>query len=107
MSDRQQGAEESEPTTLRPEESFDADELGGDPTEREVEPPEHWSAVTESRPTPREDREGESLNEHLAEEVPDIEPVEQVPLAESGINALDDTTDERAAEEVADSGEEP
>jgi hypothetical protein len=62
--------------------------------------------VTEGRPTPRAEREGESLNEHLAEEVPDIEPIEEAPLGEAGLGELDESTDERAAEEVADTGEE-
>ncbi|MGW3471594.1 hypothetical protein ACWDKQ_24755 [Saccharopolyspora sp. NPDC000995] len=71
MSEPQRGDEEHEPTTLQGAESLDADQLGSDPVERGVELPEHWSAETRSRPTPRAEREGESLDEHLAEEVPD------------------------------------
>lgn len=95
MSEPQRGAEEQEPTTLQGAESLDADELGGDPVERGVELPEHWSAETRSRPTPRAEREGESLDEHLAEEVPDVQPEQP----RTGIDDLDETTDERAAEE--------
>ncbi|MDA3648431.1 hypothetical protein LZ318_05105 [Saccharopolyspora indica] len=60
-----------EPETLQGAESLDEEELGGDPVERGVQPPDRWSRETESRPTPREEREGESLDERLAEEVPD------------------------------------
>ncbi|MGW5642005.1 hypothetical protein ACWEV3_07725 [Saccharopolyspora sp. NPDC003752] len=92
MSEPRSGAEEQEPTTLPGAEGLDADELGGDPVEQGVEPPEHWSAETRDRPTPRSEREGESLDEHLAEEVPDIEP-------EQPRNGIDESIDDRAAEE--------
>lgn len=95
MSEPQRGDEEHEPTTLQGAESLDADQLGSDPVERGVELPEHWSAETRSRPTPRAEREGESLDEHLAEEVPDIEPGQR----RTGIDDLDETTDEWAAGE--------
>ncbi|MER6992220.1 hypothetical protein ABT337_06065 [Saccharopolyspora hirsuta] len=60
-----------EPETLQGAESLDEEELGGDPVERGVQPPDSWTTATESRPTPREEREGGSLDERLAEEVPD------------------------------------
>ena len=91
-----------DPAALQSAENLDEDELGADPLEEGVEPSEQWSEVTASRPTPREQREGESLDERLTEERPDTAPVEQPPLAETRMHELDETVDERAAAEVAD-----
>ncbi|KOX18784.1 hypothetical protein ADK67_35120 [Saccharothrix sp. NRRL B-16348] len=52
-------------------EQFDEDELGVDPLERGVEPPEHWSAADRHGTTKRELREGETLDERLAQEEPE------------------------------------
>jgi hypothetical protein len=52
----------------RPSESTDEDSLGTDPLEDGVDPPEHWSGVDKPGTTYREQREGESLEEKLAEE---------------------------------------
>jgi len=49
-------------------EDLDEDSLGTDPLEGGVEPPEHWSGVDKPGTTAREQREGESLEEKLAEE---------------------------------------
>jgi hypothetical protein len=98
--------EPEDPAQLQSAESLDEDELGTDPLERGVEPPEHWSPVAEGRPTPREQREGDTLDEHLAAEVPD-RPTDEVdkPLAETRMHELDTSVDERAEQEVRDAGE--
>jgi hypothetical protein len=82
--------------------SLDEDEIGTDPLERGVEPPEHWSTVAADRPTPRQQREGSSLDERLAAERPDPDEVEPKPVAETRMHELDESIDERAAEQAAD-----
>jgi len=52
-------------------EQLDEDELGVDPLERGVDPPEHWSAAARHGTTPRELREGETLDQRLAQEEPE------------------------------------
>ncbi|WP_439377714.1 hypothetical protein [Amycolatopsis lexingtonensis] len=74
MSDR----DSAEPDSLSPSEALDEDELRVDPLEEGVEPPEHWSAANRHGTTPSEIREGEPIEQRLAEEEPDTEP-EQVP----------------------------
>ncbi|HEX9065999.1 MAG TPA: hypothetical protein VF843_12900 [Streptosporangiaceae bacterium] len=44
---------------------------GDDPLDRGVAPPERWSAGMRYGTTAREQEDGESLDQHLAEEVPD------------------------------------
>ncbi|MEU6152665.1 hypothetical protein ABZ816_21960 [Actinosynnema sp. NPDC047251] len=46
-------------------EQLDEDELDADPLE--YEPPDHWTAA-DGRTTAREQREGETLDERLAQE---------------------------------------
>ncbi|RKT56556.1 hypothetical protein [Saccharothrix australiensis] len=53
-------------------EQLDEDELNRDPLEEGMDPPERWSAA-DRRPTPRELREGETLDERLAQEEPDAQ----------------------------------
>lgn len=53
-------------------EQLDEDELATDPLEGGVEPPEGWSGADRFGTTPREQREGESLDARLAEEEPDV-----------------------------------
>ncbi|MFR9729331.1 hypothetical protein ACL03H_08885 [Saccharopolyspora sp. MS10] len=91
-----------DPAELQSAGDLDEDELGVDPLEEGVEPAEHWSATTRQRPTPREQREGETLDERLAEERPDPNDEVGRPLAETRMHELDETVDERAADEVAD-----
>lgn len=54
-------------------EDLDEDRLRADPLEEGMDPPEHWSAAMD-HPTAREEREGETLDERLAEEQPDVTP---------------------------------
>jgi protease I len=53
-------------------EQLDEDELATDPLEDGVEPPESWSGADRFGTTPREQREGEPLDDRLAEEEPDV-----------------------------------
>ncbi|MCQ4122348.1 hypothetical protein [Rhodococcus tibetensis] len=69
--------------TLNPAESLDADEVRNNDGDDVVDPPEHWSEADKFGTTPREEREGESLDQKLSEEEPDV-PVEvppEIPVA--------------------------
>jgi len=48
---------------------------GDDPLDRGVIPPQHWTSASRFGTTAAEQEDGESLNQLLAEEEPDIEPV--------------------------------
>ena len=77
-------------------EELDEDSIGVDPLEEGVEPPEHWSGVDQHGTTPNEQREGETLDERLAEERPDVEPdqVPERPRAATPDSELDETIDD-------------
>jgi hypothetical protein len=71
--------EQKEATMTDPEghnaaEDLDEDRLRLDPLEEGMDPPEHWSQAMEHGTTPREEREGEDLDQRLREEQPDIQP---------------------------------
>lgn len=55
-------------------EQLDEDELAADPLEEGMDPPDDWTAADRYATTPREQRSGESMDERLAEEEPDIVP---------------------------------
>ncbi|RCW43950.1 hypothetical protein DFQ14_10595 [Halopolyspora algeriensis] len=96
-----------DPNNLQSAQNLDEDELAVDPLEEGVEPSEHWSTIAEERPTPREQREGETLDRRLAEERPDTPTGgTERPLTETRMQELDESVDERAAAEVADEGDE-
>ncbi|MEU6129746.1 hypothetical protein ABZ805_11305 [Saccharopolyspora sp. NPDC047091] len=95
-------ADPQDPADLQSAGDLDEDELGVDPLEEGVEPPEHWSRDAADPPTPREQREGETIDERLAEERPDPAAEVGKPLAETRLYELDDTVDEQATAEVAD-----
>ncbi|MEV6620447.1 hypothetical protein AB0M83_11300 [Amycolatopsis sp. NPDC051106] len=107
MSDR----DAAEPESLDPSEALDEDELRVDPLEEGIEPPEHWSAADRFGTTPREVREGEPMDQRLAEEVPDTEsePVPERPLAVTPADQLDETVEDAPAdfEQVAPADEVP
>jgi hypothetical protein len=86
----------AEPESLSPSEALDEDELRVDPLEKGVEPPEHWSAADRYGTTPREIREGEPIEQRLAEEEPDAEPepVPDRPLAVTPATDLDETVED-------------
>src|ERR1700759_1531831 len=58
--------------TLSPSESTDSDEVRNDDGDSVVDPPEDWSEADKFGMTAREEREGESLDDRLAEEEPDV-----------------------------------
>ncbi|MFJ7218214.1 hypothetical protein [Amycolatopsis sp. NPDC098790] len=96
MSDR----DAAEPESLDPSEALDEDELRVDPLEEGIEPPEHWSAADRFGTTPREVREGEPMDQRLAEEVPDTEPepVPERPLAVTPADELDESVEDAPAD---------
>ena len=53
-------------------ESLDSDEVRNDDGDEVVDPPEGWSGVTKFGMSAEEEREGESLDQRLAEEEPDV-----------------------------------
>jgi hypothetical protein len=63
---------------LSPMEGTDADDLRV--SDDVVDPPEGWSGVTKFGMTAQEQAEGESLDQRLAEEVPDVAPDDIDPL---------------------------
>jgi Family of unknown function (DUF5709) len=72
---------------------------GDDPLDRGVAPPERWSAGMRFGTTAEEQEEGESLDQHLREEVPDPSAD---PDAADGEPAEDRSDDEVAADEYVD-----
>ncbi|MEU1983248.1 hypothetical protein [Nocardia sp. NPDC019395] len=71
----QETAEVSERASVPPtEEQLDEDELAADPLEEGMDPPDDWSAADRYATPQGEQRAGESLDERLAEERPDIVP---------------------------------
>jgi Family of unknown function (DUF5709) len=59
---------------LEPADALDDDDLGADPLDTGVIPPDRWSAGMGFGSTESEALEGESLDQLLAEEEPDIDP---------------------------------
>src|SRR3954447_5157552 len=57
---------------LSPMESTDSDDLKNHDGDEVVDPPEGWSGVTKFGMTADEQAEGESLDQRLAEEEPDV-----------------------------------
>lgn len=68
--------------TLNASEGTDSDELRNDDGDIVVDPPEGWSGADRFGMTAREQREGESLDDRLAEEEPDV--------SDAAIDASDD-----------------
>lgn len=60
--------------TLNSSEGTDSDELHNDDGDIVVDPPDDWSEANRFGMTAREQREGESLDQRLAEEEPDVTP---------------------------------
>lgn len=92
MSDR----EPAEPEMLSATEGLDEDELRLDPLEEGADPPERWSPATEGGTTAAEVRAGESLDQKLSQEQPDVElgEVAERPIAATPALALDDSIDD-------------
>lgn len=75
---------------LRPAEGTDSDDLLNDDGDEVVDPPEHWSGADKFGMSAEEQRQGESLDERLAEEVPDIgesdvDPRDAVDVADADV----------------------
>ena len=63
---------ETDPAALNSAEDLDEDRLRVDPREEGVEPPEHWSEASRYGMTPFEQRQGESLEQRVRQEEPDV-----------------------------------
>ncbi|MET8266163.1 DUF5709 domain-containing protein [Micromonospora arida] len=50
------------------------DDRVGDPLDTGIIAADHWTAANRFGTTPAEERAGESLEQHLAQEVPDVDP---------------------------------
>jgi hypothetical protein len=59
---------------LSPMEATDPDDMRNADGDEAVDPPEDWSGVDKYGMSAEEQRQGESLDERLAEEVPDVTP---------------------------------
>lgn len=63
---------ETDPAGLNSSEVLDEDRIGMDPLEKGVEPPEHWSGAASYGTTPREEHQGETLDQRIRQEEPDV-----------------------------------
>lgn len=81
-------------------EDTDEDRLRVDPLEQGMEPPERWSAADKFGNTPAEQREGESLDDRLREEQPDVDEPEPPnrPISATPAVELDETIDDVEAD---------
>jgi hypothetical protein len=81
---------------LTQSETLDEDEMGVEPLEGGMDPPEDWSAVNRYGTTAREQATERPLVERLAEERPDasIGPVPDRPVAVTPLEDLDESIDE-------------
>ncbi|KOS54308.1 MULTISPECIES: hypothetical protein [Rhodococcus] len=86
--------------TLSPSEGLDSDEVRNDDGDEAVDPPEGWSGADRFGTTQREEQEGESLDQRLAEEEPDVAPAE--PLERPVAAMPDDELTEDVVDEVVD-----
>lgn len=69
-------------------EETDEDELSVDPLERGMEPPERWAEADHFGMTPREQREGEPLEQRLQQEQRDTRPEDLHDAGELGDNEI-------------------
>ncbi|MET4050393.1 hypothetical protein ABIB34_003943 [Rhodococcus sp. UYP5] len=81
--------------TLDQSESLDSDELRNDDGDTVVDAPDHWSEADKFGTTAEEALEGESLEEKLSEEEPDI-------ALESEARSVAETPDAELTEELVD-----
>ena len=77
-------------------EMLDEDELGGDPLEAGMDPPEGWSAADRYGTTATEQATDRPLADRLDEELPDLsgEDVGQRPVAVTPVEELDESIDD-------------
>jgi hypothetical protein len=76
---------------LSPMEATDSDELRNADGDEVVDPPDHWSGVEKVGMTAGEALIGESLDQRLAEEVPDVTP-DDINLADADDVGFTDET---------------
>jgi hypothetical protein len=88
-------------------EALDEDELGVDPLEGGMDPPEDWSAATRYGITPIEQATERPLSERLAEERPDlrVDPARDRPVAVTPLEELDESVDDEVLPEEPAHGE--
>lgn len=89
--------------TLDASEGSDSDELGELVGDDGYDAPDGWSGADRTGTTADEEREGETLDEKLAEERPDtaVEDNEDRPVGATPLEALDETVDEVVDDEAA------
>ncbi|MGZ4588360.1 MAG: hypothetical protein ACXVX9_11230 [Mycobacteriaceae bacterium] len=77
---------------LEDSESLDSDELGEGVGDGVADAPEYWAGADRVGTTAREERDGETLDERLAEELPDSGATERPyrPLANTYTEDLDE-----------------
>ena len=63
---------ETDPAALNSAEDLDEDRLRVDPLEEGMDPPEHWSEADRYGTTPFEQQQGESLEQRVRQEIPDV-----------------------------------
>jgi hypothetical protein len=64
---------------LSPMEGTDSDDVRNDDGDEVVDPPDDWSGADKFGMSAEEQREGETLDDRLAEEVPDVSPADVDP----------------------------
>lgn len=81
---------------LTQSETLDEDDMGVDPLEGGMDPPDHWSAANRYGTTPLEQATDRPIDERLAEERPDvaIEPAPERPLSVTPLDELDESIDD-------------
>lgn len=74
---------------LSPMEATDSDDLRNADGDDVVDPPDDWSGADKFGMSSEEERQGESLDQRLAEEVPDVTPDDIDPDDADGPSATD------------------
>lgn len=69
---------------LSPMEATDSDEVRNADGDEVVDPPDDWAAADKFGMSSEEERQGETLDQRLAEEVPDMTPDDIDPVAVPG-----------------------
>lgn len=86
---------ETDAAALSSAEQLDEDEMRVDPLEEGIEPPEHWSEASKYGTTPFEEHQGETLDQRLEQEEPDVstDPAAERPDAATPAPDLDEGVD--------------
>jgi hypothetical protein len=92
-----EGDRPSDADTLDPLESLDSDEIGERAGDDGYDAPERWSAAERYGTTATEERDGESLDDLLAEEEPDVDPYAEAERRETGDVLVNDVEDRTVA----------